>query len=302
MPRKTRYAGQDLTTLGGRVEFVLRELYHGDQSKMSAETGVSQPQISLVARGERSPGPRFLASLVRDPRINVEWLRMGAGQPFAPEPRMVPAGGLSLPVYRDLSALTSGGVDRRPGLHLTIEDLFSPSMCLIEVQAYDPIVNVPEPRIESGDLLVMETDRAAWERNPRSLVARLVVVALRGSDGSDCQIARIESSPDTGRLVVKIFGIDTVAFASSGGEPGAEDEAGQTGCTATHASPRDRKAELSKKLASRKGRPDLTEKFATLSVWGRVWEVPSIDDVVAICVFLIRHRPRVDAEPTQMGG
>ena len=287
MPRRTRYANQPLDTPGGRVELILREVYHGDQSKMAAETGNSQPQISLVARGERFPGPRFIENLARNPRVNVEWLRTGIGEPFIPEQRPVSTSGLSLPVYKHPTHRTSGDSGLRPELHLRVGDLFGPTMYLLEAQSDDPVVHTPELKIAPGDLLVMETDHTAWGGNPRSLIGKLVVVRLRGSDGVDYTLARVESSPDTGRLTANIFGTGTVPLAQSGGEAGAENEASQPGCKGPHASVWDPLAEF-RKLASG-GQVAAPKGFAALPLRPFVWAAPSVDDVVAVCVLMIRR-------------
>ena len=114
MPRKTRYADQPITNVAGRAEFILREVYHGDQSKMAAETGISQPQISLVVGGKRSPGERFIAGLAKVPGINIEWLTTGVGEPFAPFACGGSAGGRTVAANRLLPAARLAGGPRRP--------------------------------------------------------------------------------------------------------------------------------------------------------------------------------------------
>ena len=55
MPRRTRYAGQDVKTLGGRFEYLLQHGWRGRQREMAADLGLSQGLISKVARGSRPP-------------------------------------------------------------------------------------------------------------------------------------------------------------------------------------------------------------------------------------------------------
>jgi len=288
MARKTRSADRPLTPRADRFRTILQGRYDGDQTRMADETGISQPQISLINAGKRSPGAETFARLETIPGINREWLHSGVGEPFITEPRSVPAGGPSLQVYRDPPDHAGGDAGQRSGLHLQVGDLFGPRMYLLEVQADDPVARVPELKVAPGDLLVMETDRAAWERNPRSLVGKLAVIRLRGPDGADHTLARIEASPDTGRLAANIFGTGTVPLTPSGGEAGAGTDAGQPGCTGPKASDWSPLAEA-REHAPEGAQATSPEGYATLPARPFVWAAPSTDDILAICETLIRH-------------
>ncbi len=200
MPRKTRFAGQDLATLGGRVELVLRQLYDGDQSKMATETGVSQPQISLVVGGRRSPGPKFIAGLAKIPGINIEWLRSGAGEPFAAAAVAAkPTGGRSLPIATcPLPGSPQVNAGLLSGASFPVaEPSFKGSRYFYAAQTTDPVVRAGLD-VRPGDLLLFETDPAFWRPNVGVLHGKLCVLRLRTGSGAVCVLAR--ANPLAGRL------------------------------------------------------------------------------------------------------
>ena len=208
MPRTTRYSGQPLNTPGGRVELVLRELYDGDQSKMAAETGNSQPQISLIVRGQRSPGPRFIDNLARSQRVNVEWLRTGVGEPFAspggvgrpPAGRALPIASCPLPGSPQVNANILSGTD-----FPVAEAFFKESRYFYKVQKADPVV-LAGLGVNPGDLLMVESDAAFWRLNLGVLPGKLCVLKLRTVSGTVCVLA--QAKPLAGRLepTFEIFG------------------------------------------------------------------------------------------------
>ncbi len=200
MPRKTKFAGQDLATLGGRVELVLRQLYDGDQSKMAAETGISQPQISLVVGGKRSPGARFIAGLAKIPGINIEWLRSGVGEPFtAAGVAEQPTGGRSLPIATcPLPGSPRVNAGLLSGASFPVaEPSFKDSRYFYAAQKADPVVRAGLD-IRPGDLLLFETDPAFWRPNIGVLHGKVCVLKLQTGSGAVCVLAR--SKPLAGRL------------------------------------------------------------------------------------------------------
>ena len=174
MPRRTRYAGQDLTTLGGRFEYLLQHGWGGRQREMAADLGVSQGLISKVARGEQAPGPKLLDALAALPRVNETWLYTGNGEPLVPPPNPPKVQDYDLPVAR---RLLPGPVGRHSDLltddrYPVAASLHSESCYWYEVQAGDLILDEVAQKVEVGDLLLMETD-------PKLCRDRLVVLGKR---------------------------------------------------------------------------------------------------------------------------
>jgi len=208
MPRMTRYAGQPLNTLGGRVELVLRELYHGDQSKMAAESGNSQPQISLVVRGERSPGRRFIENVAKNPRVNSAWLRTGAGQPIVPAGgeaqltagRSLPIASCPLPGSPQVNASLLSGAS-----FPVAEPFFKESRYFYAAQKADPVVRA-ELDIRPNDLMLFETDAEFWRSNVRVLVGKLCALKLRTGSGTVCVLARAKPAAGRHEPDFEIFG------------------------------------------------------------------------------------------------
>ena len=175
---------------------------------MAAETGISQPQISLVVGGKRSPGPRFLAGLAKIPRINIEWLHTGVGEPFAAAGVAdQPTGGRSLPIA---SCPLPGSPQVNAGLlsgasFPVAESYFKESRYFYAVQKADPVVRAGLD-IRPGDLLLFETDPAFWRPNLGVLHGKLCVLKLRTGSGTVCVLAR--AKPLAGRLepTFEVFG------------------------------------------------------------------------------------------------
>ncbi len=208
MPRRTRYAGLDIATIGGRFEHLLKHAWGGRQREMAADLGVTQGLISKVARGEQAPGPKLIEALAAHPKVNARWLLEGVGEPLAAPDRTLPTGDLSLPVSRCiLPGHPENHASLLTGFRFQVETLLRPSAYLLEVQADAPVIRVPELRVAAGDLLVMETDRGVWLSNRMVLVGKLVALRLGGDHGVDFVLARVRSDPMARELVFDCFGV-----------------------------------------------------------------------------------------------
>lgn len=71
-----------LTTVGGRVRWLLANIWGGNRSRMAEFLGMSHTVVNKVAGGGREPGKRFLTALLRDTRIDPLWLLQGVGRPW----------------------------------------------------------------------------------------------------------------------------------------------------------------------------------------------------------------------------
>jgi len=72
----------DISTAAGRVAWALAHVWHGSQSRMAADIGVDQSTISVVVRGKRSPGKRFMNQVAAFPMLNANWILNGLGEPL----------------------------------------------------------------------------------------------------------------------------------------------------------------------------------------------------------------------------
>ena len=219
----------------------------------------------------------------------------------------MPSGDLSVPVSR---CILPGRPEEYPalltGFRLQVGVFFRPSTYLLEVQAGNPVVRVPESRIAIGDLLVMETDRDLWLTNRPVLVGKLVAVRLGGEHGVDFALARADMNPATRELKFASFGVQgPPAQASAAATPDASEssdtphtaprpEARGTGSFVT-APPRGRGVKLrhTRPSAVIPAKTDPVQPTPPTEPVPDIREeaqqaLPSIEDVVGFCVLLIR--------------
>ena len=307
MPRRTRYAGLDIATIGGRFEHLLQHAWGGRQREMAADLGVSQGLISKVARGEQAPGPKLIEALAGHPRVDARWLLEGIGEPLAAPDRTLPTGDLSLPVSRCiLPGHPENHASLLTGFRFQVEMLLRPSAYLLEVQADAPVVRVPGLRIAAGDLLVMETDRGVWMGNRPVLPGKLVALRLGGDRGVDFVLARVHMDPTTRELAFDCFGVQgSPAPAEAAATPSASE-----GSDTSTAAPRSEVGGTESSVAaSQRGRGVMLRRTGpTVGTPSKVDPVQpthptepvpdyreeaqqvsqSIEDVVGFCVLLIR--------------
>jgi transcriptional regulator with XRE-family HTH domain len=206
--------GHDLTTLGERIRHLLQLLFHGNQSEMARSLNISQAMISKLARGEREPGLRVLQAMKAHPRINVDWLMGGGGEPLRPEPLeaapdAMSAGDWLAPVSARILP-GSAEVHRamlRGDLVPVANSFRRPGRYLYEVQADDPIVAVAGLRIARGDLLLMDADVSTWADGLSILVDRLVAVRFPTPGGFDFTLARVFRDPRSRSIEIDAIGV-----------------------------------------------------------------------------------------------
>jgi hypothetical protein len=210
MPRRTSYAQQDPGTPAGRIERLLRLLWAGNQRKMAEDLAVSQATISKVVRGERAPGSKLLDAIANHPAVNRHWVHEGQGEPLRAEHHETPADECLVPVARViLPGPPSNNVGLLAGSRVPIAAFyFAPSRYLLEVQADDAVVRVPELKIAAGDLLLMETDGAVWRGNVRVLNNRLCAVRSEVGDRPQHLLAKARVDPLEGTLSFDLYRYD----------------------------------------------------------------------------------------------
>ncbi len=194
MPRKTEYAQQSLTSLGGRIEHVLKVVWSGNQRRMAADLGCSQALISLVVRGEQAPGPKLLEALSKDPRINVDWLLHGVGELLSrPSPTTVAAEWL-VPVARSiLPGLPGEYAGAFSGIHVSLPACYrSPTRYLTQIQLDDLVVRAHTAKVAAGDYMLLEADRKLWRTNPRVLHGKHCGVRIMCGDIETYLLASVD--------------------------------------------------------------------------------------------------------------
>lgn len=223
---KTDPAGRELSPLGSRVGRVYRELYGSSQAAMAKDLGVSQPLISKVVRGEQEPGPKLLAALVKNPRLNPRWLMEGGGEAFFPVERELGLG-LFLPVFKRIqTAFHRGDTDAFAALQFPLSILLKSTVYLLEIQPGDAVLRFPELKFAAGDLLALDSDASTWSERPQILTNRLVAVRINqpesaylqavaptkdraSTEESDYQLGRVITSTYECLLWVEIFSWDS---------------------------------------------------------------------------------------------
>jgi hypothetical protein len=209
MPKRTSYAQQDPGTPAGRIEFLLRVVWSGNQRRMAEDLSVSQALISKVVRGERAPGSKLLDAVASDPRVNRLWVHEGQGEPLHAEHREAPADEYLVPVAR---VILPGPVADHAGLlagpRVPVAAFFHRSTrYLLEIGADDAVVRVSELKIAPGDMLLLETDTATWQADVRVLNHRLCAVRNEVGDRRQHLLARARVDP-RGTLSFELYGHD----------------------------------------------------------------------------------------------
>jgi hypothetical protein len=211
MPKQTSYAQQDPGSPAGRIEFLLRVLWSGNQRRMAEDLSVSQALISKVVRGERAPGSKLLDAIANHPRVNRLWLHEGQGEPLRAEHREAPADEYLVPVARIIlpPGPPADHVGLLAGHRVPVAAFyFASSRYLLEIQADDAVVRVSELKIAPGDLLLMETNGATWRSDIRVLKDKLCAVRSEVGDRPQHLLAKARVDPREGTLSFDLYGHD----------------------------------------------------------------------------------------------
>jgi transcriptional regulator with XRE-family HTH domain len=286
MPRKTTYAGQEMSTPGGRIEFLLRDRWNDNQRRMAAEIGVAQTAISKAVRGEQPPGLKFLLAIAKVPGLNKEWVLEGLGEPYS---RLAPtraSEGKTLPVSW---VILPGPVEEYGGLltelRLDFEGLVRPSLYAIELQPGEPVTRSASLNLRPGDYLVMESDRDVWGLNPQVLLGKLCAIRLAAENGPTYLFARADLSrgPEQS-LELRLIGVEFVVREPKGEEGRRESMAG-SGMRRRRVVPMTGGVPSLKSVES--SRPMTGDVPSLKSVES---SRPNISDVVAYCTLMIRTK------------
>lgn len=152
----------------GQVGVVLDRLFDGNQTRLAKALGVTQALVSMVVRGVQPPTRDLMARLAGIDRVNPEWVVTGDGDPILPDIRG------TLPVSDDLLPEPPSGRDARERFPIA-RGYDLPSRYFWRVPADHPAVAVPDWRLRSGDLILLDTAREMTSDLER-FVGRMCVI------------------------------------------------------------------------------------------------------------------------------
>ncbi len=287
----------------GRVLWVLMNMYDGNQRTMSRDLGISQAAISRLARGEQKAGPNVIAAVAANPRINEEWLVSGQGTPLTDQDRKALSSGMTLPVATEvLPGLPSETPHLLSGLYYPVADVLATAESYwLQVKDDSPITRVDEWKIKGRDFLLLEAARRVWCDDVRFLDRKLCAIRLAGKGSpnyglsevrwdresgglahiqfgqEDGPSARAEESEPVPRLIRRRIRVVDVGDGPTPEEPKDVTASGEAGGTSSSRSTAVESAIVAgSKAASNSSRQPHAP------------QVLSVEDVVAVCMLLVR--------------
>ena len=171
-PQKTHVV-VDQSTPGGRIAWLLQKIWRGSQSRMAADTGVSQSAVSNVATGRRAPGRKILATVSAHPLVNATWLLTGEGEPLVREEQPGHPGGHFCPVADCL--LPGPPRDCRDQLTGQYRPVTAPDYTEYRYWLQIDTEDLVGQGLHRGDWLLLDTD-GSWLQRPKVLVGQPCVV------------------------------------------------------------------------------------------------------------------------------
>src|SRR4029079_8247977 len=126
----------------------------------------------------QAPGRRVLQCICQHPKVNPGWLISGEGSPLLASDPEGPSRGWPIPIAK---RLLPGPVDKfseylSPEVFPVAGAFFGATRYAYCVAEDDPVVNIPWLKIATGDWLLVETDRHAWQEASQ-LEGRFVTVS-----------------------------------------------------------------------------------------------------------------------------
>lgn len=153
-----------LTASAERVVWLLNKVWHGSQSRMAEETGISQSAISNVVTGRQQPGRKMLEKLSSSALVNSTWLVTGHGDP------LITVGGesgrrASYVARRLFEGLPEDNGDCLGHMLEVPLPYYRPSRYWLQVDDDSPLLRIGSLRLASGDAVLFEPEAEAWPEN-----------------------------------------------------------------------------------------------------------------------------------------
>ncbi|HCS54670.1 hypothetical protein [Rubinisphaera sp.] len=182
-----RPENRKLTPQAQRVLYLLDKLWHGNKAAMARDLNLSTSVVNQVEYGIHSPGTKFLEALSKYPGINAEWIRTGEGVAEIEHGNQ----STSLPLTdQPLPGRPEDYLERFTGRYeLMISQWGGSSRYLWKVRAYDAKVLKRDYEINTGDLILVETDPKLLA-NPSYVSGRLVIYTSKESSAGHVKIGR----------------------------------------------------------------------------------------------------------------
>lgn len=278
---------EDDSTPNDRISWLVRTLFKGKQREAARAFGISQAVLSKVMRNEQVAGQRVLAAVAAHPRVSSLWLYNGVGEPLLTEGSEIPLPLTSDPPIDEAGPTLPVAMQFLPGppaefsLLLTRKRMpvaspdYATTRYFLELAGDAPILRAKGEKVAPGDCLLMETNRRLWIDHPPVLNGRLMVVRLGGGHGPELVLARGGLQPEGGDLPLDDFGISKGIVKLALRTPRAADAS----------TPQLPPVEASSGLRLPTGVGAIRPSRSTQE---RADVVVQLDDVISICVMLVR--------------
>lgn len=285
-----------------RVRFLLEYHWGGNQRQMARDLAVSQGLISKIANGHQGAGRRFLTTLAHQPGVNADWVLRGEGQPLTLPPQgtlPVALGVLPGPLDEHAQLLTG---QRHP----VAEALDRPSRYWLELPSTSPLLRDNSLWLLAGDLLLMETD-PAWVNRPDLIEGRLCGVRLpRRERETAYAVGKLYRDPlglVFDAALEAVFRLATSPVPSpalpSGSAPSSAADAQESGeRPRVRVRRKVRVLDQEKKKAAARAKAMHGQQGTSSEPEECLSPAITLQDVVAVCVYLARPSPILGRVPT----
>jgi len=167
-----------LSDVAKRIDWVLKKVWHGSQTKMARDIGVSQSVISHVIVGRQEPGRKLLAAIASNPVINSTWLITGEGDPLVSQ--ITEPGRRALYIARSLfEGLPEENSECLGSMQEVPLRYYRRSRYWIEVESGNPLTSISMLNVKVGDFVLFEPDAKNW---PANLVGHPCIVRTEHGD------------------------------------------------------------------------------------------------------------------------
>ncbi len=288
-----------------RVKFLLDYHWGGNQRQMARDLGVSQGLISKIVRGHQGAGKRFLATLARQPGVNADWVLRGEGQPLTLPPKG------TLPVA---AGVLPGPPEQHPQLltgqrHPVAEALDRASRYWLELPPGSPLLRDESLHLLAGDLLLMEAD-PAWTGRMDLIEGRLGGIHLpRGQQEASYPLGKFSRGPlglifDALDMALRLVTFPVPPFVPpqetpppSAPEAPESEERHRTrkGPTLRMLKDEERRAEARRQGLQSQTRTRVEPEEQPAAAF-------TLQDIVAVCVYLARPSPGIGRGPEAAEG
>jgi hypothetical protein len=194
---RTNPSPGEQSTPGDRVAWLLKTVWDGNRSEMARAVGCSHSVLVKIAAGQQDAGRRLLMAIASHPKVNPAWLISGQGEPLLVEERSPSsAEGWPLAISRQLLP-GDPSVYRQllSGEHFpTAGAFYRTTRYWLEVQHGHPIIRAWGEKIESGDLLLVET-APEFRQHPEQVDDTLCIVRLKPAE--PLKLGRVTIHPGT---------------------------------------------------------------------------------------------------------